>query len=328
MTRDQEFLQRWNSEKAAYQAFGEYVAHEVRSKLNPLISPVDVDYFLRTAIKPRLKDADGLVAKAFYRGKKYSNPYDDITDKVGVRFVVLLGRDIKIAEQALMSVEGLEFSKDRDYEEEQNKNPISFDYAAIHYVVRCRTDLEFGGVGIAAGTPCEVQIKTLLQHAYSELTHDTIYKPQIQATSEMKRDAAKAMALLEATNDYFEKVSGRVKDIVNSLSEVTRTLSEIYRKEVGFAAEPTILEGLILDGYGAVSQGEYVSEIEKLISEKPFLINRVKERVGEGNPIFKQPSVWLVYLDIAKHGQRALENWRLTNKEIEPLMNDLGESAV
>lgn len=328
MTRDQEFLERWGQEKAGYEAFGHFVVREVRSKLQPVVAPIDVEYFLRTATKPRLKDSDGLVAKAFYRGKNYANPYDDITDKVGVRFVVLLGSDIKLAEEALMSIEGLEFSKDRDYEEEQNRNPISFDYAAIHYVVRCKSDLEFDGVGISAGTPCEVQIKTLLQHAYSELTHDTIYKPQIQATSEMKRDAAKAMALLEATNDYFEKVSGRVTDIIGSLSEVTKTLSEIYRKAVGFAAEPTILEGLILDGYDAVAEGEYASEVEKLIAEKPFLVDRVKERVGEGNPIFKQPSVWLVYLDIAKHGQRALENWRLTNKEIEPLMNDLGESAA
>ncbi|MDG5747166.1 RelA/SpoT domain-containing protein [Qipengyuania sp. XHP0207] len=328
MTRDQEFLQRWDREKVGYEAFGQFVAQEVRTKLRPLTSPIDVDYFLRTATRPRLKDADGLVAKAFYRGKNYPNPYDDITDKVGVRFVVLLGSDIKVAEEALMSVDGLEFSKDRDYEEEQNRNPISFDYAAVHYVVRCKSDLDFGGVGISAGTPCEVQIKTLLQHAYSELTHDTIYKPQIQATSEMKRDAAKAMALLEATNDYFEKVSGRVANIIGSLSEVTTTLSEIYRKEVGFAAEPTILEGLILDGYDTVAEGEYALEVEKLIAEKPFLVDRVKERVSEGNPIFKQPSIWLVYLDIVKRGQRALENWRLTDREIEPLLNDLGESAT
>src|SRR3546814_12228521 len=37
------------------------------------------------------------------------------------------------------------------------------------------------------GTPCEVQLRTLLQHAHSQLTHDTIYKPKTIASSHTKR---------------------------------------------------------------------------------------------------------------------------------------------
>ncbi|RWP54341.1 MAG: hypothetical protein EOR07_34055 [Mesorhizobium sp.] len=43
-------------------------------------------------------------------------------------------------------------------------------------MVRSKDELTFDGETIAAGTPCEIQVRTILQHAYSQLTHDTIYK--------------------------------------------------------------------------------------------------------------------------------------------------------
>ena len=49
-------------------------------------------------------------------------------------------------------------------------------------------------------------MRTLLQHAHSELTHDTIYKPSVVQTPAMLRAAAKSMALIEATGDYFEEL--------------------------------------------------------------------------------------------------------------------------
>jgi ppGpp synthetase/RelA/SpoT-type nucleotidyltranferase len=201
MTKEEAFLQRWEAERAAYAAWGRMISHEVQTRLGPVIAPIRADYFLRTAVAPRTKDSQKLVEKAFYRNKNYADPYEDITDKVGTRFVVLLGSEIPTVESVLTSIEGWHYSKDRDFEEEQKKNPLKFDYAAVHFVVRPDNDVEFEGVRIPAKTPCEVQIKTILQHAYSELTHDTIYKPQIEATPTMQRNAAKAMALLEATND-------------------------------------------------------------------------------------------------------------------------------
>lgn len=326
MSKEQEFLDRWQREKEAYLAWGRLISSEVQMHLAPRIAPLKPDYFLRTLVAPRLKDDQKLIEKAFYRNKGYQNPYEDITDKVGTRFVVLLGSEIRIVEEALTTVPGWAFSKDRDYEEEQKKNPLKFDYAAVHFVVRPENDLELDCVCVPAGTPCEVQIKTLLQHAYSELTHDTIYKPQIEATPYMQRNAAKAMALLEATNDYFEKVTEDVNRTLSNVRRMTADLTTVYREVVGVDPKPTVLEGLLLGAYEEAAGEGYVERVRDFLNSNSYIAERIKDHIRQRNPIFSQPSVLLVYLAVHNSVRRAKTNWPLTPSEMEPLLNDLGES--
>lgn len=326
VSRDQDFLERWQREAPAYEKWGQSISTSVMKVLEKQIAPIGMDDFLKAPVKPRLKDDHKLVEKAFYRNKNYADPYGDITDKVGTRFVVLLGRQIRQIVEIIEAQRGWVWSCDRDYEEEQKKNPIAFAYAAVHYVVRPERDLIADGVLIPAGTPCEVQIKTILQHAYSELTHDTIYKPQIQATPAMQRDAAKAMALLEATNDYFEKVADQVDAALSAVKEITSGLSLVYQQATGLIPSPSLLEGLLLDSYEKSAGIDFSERARKLLETKPFLIERIKGRVADRNPLFLQPSILLAYLDIAARGPRALSAWPLTPAEMEPLLNDLGQS--
>lgn len=326
MTKEQEFAERWERDAPVYAAWGRLISARVQEHLAPAIAPLRPEYYLRTAVVPRTKDGQKLVEKAFYRNKNYADPYNDITDKVGTRFVVLLGSEVRVVEAALKGIDGWTLSKDRDYEEEQNKNPLQFDYAAVHYVVRPQQDVEFEGVMIPAGTPCEVQIKTLLQHAYSELTHDTIYKPQIEATPAMQRNAAKAMALLEATNDYFGKVAEDVNAVLANVRKMTADLTAIYRAAVGLDPKPSALEGLLLSAYETNAGEQYVAEIRQMLSDNPFIVDSIKTRIAQKNPIFSQPSVLLVYLTVSTSPRRAKAAWPLTPKEMEPVLNDFGES--
>lgn len=327
MSKEDDLLQRWHQEQSEYLAWGRHVVDQVSESLTHAATPVKVGSLLRLPSHPRLKEDRTLIEKAFYRNKTYADPYRDITDKVGVRFVVLLGSEVASVVGALERIDSWQRSKDRDYEEEQNKNPIVFDYAAVHFVVRPQADLETRGVRVTAGTPCEVQIKTLLQHTWSELTHDTIYKPQIQTTASMKRDAAKAMALLEATNDYFEKVNVQVNAALSAVREITSSLGRVYQATMGIEPRPTQIEGMLLEAYEQGLPPDYEDQVSRLLSEKPFLIEQIRHRAANQNPIFTQPSVLLVYLDIADRGSRALSKWPLTPSEMEPLLNDLGESA-
>lgn len=326
MNRDQEFLLRWGDDRPVYSAWGTHLVAEVKSELAKQIAPLNVGHFLKVPPEPRLKDGQSLLTKAFYRNKNYTDPYRDITDKVGVRFVVLLGSQIAQIVRALTTVAGWEHSLDRDFEEEQKKNPIAFDYAAKHFIIRPAAALEAFGVPIPAGTPCEVQVKTLLQHSYSELTHDTLYKPQIDATHQMRRDAAKAMALLEATNDYFEKVDIEVQHALGAVRTITAALSSVYAQAVGFDPKPNVLEGLLLEAYEPKWTERTSGEVAQLLGKKTFLANRIRDRVSQSMPLFSQPSILLAYLDVSERGRKAMDRWPLTPGEMEPLLNDLGES--
>lgn len=327
MTED-ELIKQWNLERPMYEAWGRFVVQNISKSVNDLVAPISGDVFLRIPPKTRLKEDVSLVEKAFYRGKNYKDPYAQITDKVGARFVVLLARDLRIVEDAVQNSTHWNFSKDRDFEEEQKKAPIQFDYAAVHYVVNAINEVEHDGQKIAVGTPCEIQIKTILQHAYGELTHDTIYKPNVDATPFMHRAAAKSMALLEATNDYFETVVDQVNEYVKPEREVTQKLIKIYKKFTGVAPRPTKLEGVILE---AISEdtAELGGRLENLLCEFLYKHDYLSETINEHSKaklLFAQPSILLVYFLVKQKPSEIKKCWPLTEDELRPLFTDLGNS--
>jgi putative GTP pyrophosphokinase len=159
-----------------------------------------------------------------------------------------------------------EWSKDRNYEREIEEAPYEFKYQSVHYIVRCRgTDI--GGVTVAAGTPCEVQVRTLLQHAHSELTHDTIYKPTVVQTADMHRAAAKAMALIEATNDYFEQLMELIETSVQPNKELSKQMAALYRELVGVDPDPTKAEGLLNDAYAPFATDKPLETTRQMVAD-------------------------------------------------------------
>lgn len=323
---EDELLVRWAAEQPIYEAWGQHVVDQILFFLKDRIAPIGVDVFVRIPPKKRLKEDFSFVEKAFYRkGKAYQDPYAEITDKVGARFVVLLGRDLAAIEQAIIGCPDWRASKDRDPEREVRESPIEFEYKALHYVVYCLREIETGGQRVPVSTPCEVQVKTLLQHAYSELTHDTIYKPRVNATPEMQRAAAKSMALLEATNDYFESVLDQVEAATAPERELTLSLSELYRDKVGIAPQPSRVEGLMLDAFSDMQYADVADQTALCLEEHDFIAKVVAER-ATNRLLYRQPSILFVYLLTVQRAADLKARWPLTDEELRPIFVDMGLS--
>tara|TARA_R110000787_G_scaffold168234_4_gene281132 strand:+ start:526 stop:1509 length:984 start_codon:yes stop_codon:yes gene_type:complete len=321
---EEELLELWAAERPMFEAWGQYVVDQIVAGVRDKVSPMSVDLFIRIPPKPRLKEDFSLLEKAFYR-KNYADPYAEITDKVGARFVVLINSDLGKIEESIKDIRIWTASKDRDFEEEQEKNPIQFDYAAIHYVVYCKDDLQVDDVLIRAGTPCEIQVKTLLQHAYSELTHDTIYKPRVDATPAMHRAAAKSMALIEATNDYFESVVRQVNEVIAPERGMTEALSPIYRRYIEVDPQVSRLEGLLLDALERPGPDDMVAAVQAMLERQEFIAAKIRER-ARTKLLFRQPSVLLAYFWAGKKGAELKTKWPLTDDELRPIFTDLGLS--
>ncbi|HZR89955.1 MAG TPA: RelA/SpoT domain-containing protein [Bradyrhizobium sp.] len=323
---EEEFLQRWYHERPSVEAWGKFVVQKLMEHISPLVAPVSADIFVRIPAIPRVKGDGSILTKAFYRDKSYTDPLNEITDKVGVRFVVLLDRDIATVCHAVEQCGEWEASKDRDYEEERAKAPYEFTYQSVHYVVRAKGEKKVGELIVAGGTPCEVQVRTLLQHAHSELTHDTIYKPSVTQTPEMHRAAAKSMALIEATGDYFRELMELIERNVAPARELSKQMAALYREVVGREPDPTRAEGLLNDAFASFAGEKPEEAIRSLFSQKPFLLDRIKERAAT-KLLFRQPSIMLVYLAVSRRQADAQEAWPLTFDELKPLYTDLGLAA-
>jgi ppGpp synthetase/RelA/SpoT-type nucleotidyltranferase len=284
--------------------------------------------FLRLPVDPpRLKDDASLLQKAFLRGKGYADPYYDIEDKVGVRFVVLTSDEVQIIGDIVTSdvCQAYWFySKDRDFEAERKAHPLAFGYQSDHYVLRSKFGVELDGVVVPPDTPCEVQIRTLLQHAYSELTHDTIYKPSVKTTPEMQRAAAKAMALIEATDDYFLQVGSLVEESVGQTRNLAVALQAHYLTSVGIEPITSVLSGEVMDFYYPLASNAAPSIVVTWLAERPYIGERIRERVTI-DPLYSMTAVLLVYYVVGLFPNAvAADPGPLTERELEPIFTDLG----
>jgi putative GTP pyrophosphokinase len=326
MTED-EFLERWNRERPMFEAWGQFVARCLTAEIAPLVAPVSTDIFIRIPVTPRLKSDGSFITKAFYRPEKnYTDPLEQITDKVGVRFVVLLASDIPIICDAIEKCAEWESSKDKDFDEERDKAPYEFRYQSVHYIVRCRGEKRVGERTVTAGAPCEVQVRTLLQHAHSELTHDTIYKPSVVQTPAMLRAAAKSMALIEATSDYFEELVHQISQSVGPNRKLTQELACVYRDAVGRDADATRAEGLLNEAYVPLAGENALAEVREFLNDKTFVPERIRDR-AQSKLLFRQPSILLVYMVVSKRPSDAEAAWPLTPAELKPIYTDLGQAA-
>jgi putative GTP pyrophosphokinase len=162
----------------------------------------------------RVKKVESFISKAFYREKstKYTDPIHQINDKVATRLVLLTTNQIREVQQLLCSYEGWTAEIDKDISNEVELAPTQFGYQAAHIIVRQRQPPEAPKEALLSPIACEIQLKTLFQHAYSEVSHSTVYKGPYRQETELLRKLARSMAMMEAVDEYFHDMFG----IINS----------------------------------------------------------------------------------------------------------------
>lgn len=315
-----EFKEMYENDRPILLAWGSCV----RDKIVDAIAMIkDPKSFLKVPCEPRLKELNSLIEKAFYRDKNYSDSYHDITDKVGIRFVVLLANEVseisKIIEDELLWT----FSKDRDYEEEIEQNPTTFNYESVHYIVRSKHNIEYNGYHITQNVPCEIQIRTLLQHAYSELTHDNIYKPKTLAKPNVHRKVARSMALIETADDIFREVSRIMNSEQIRFEEILPELNKMY-SDIAQPEYERKLNQFIFDALqGLIGEVKIVPDVQDFIDNNHYLADIIRSKYSY-NLLYRQPIILMVYFLIDRYNNQVRQLWPLTESELKPLYKDLG----
>ncbi len=121
----------WEVEKPIYAAWGGYVVERIIADMGDV--GIDSNVVLKIKPVPRLKDANSLVDKALYRGKSYEDPYNEIEDKVGARFVVLLLKEIDQICEIINNCTNWRMDPCRHFAAEQKEEPLLFTYQSVHY---------------------------------------------------------------------------------------------------------------------------------------------------------------------------------------------------
>jgi ppGpp synthetase/RelA/SpoT-type nucleotidyltranferase len=322
-----EFRERWHRERAMYRAWGALIQAEIEKGLTAGEAFPPLEVFLKIPTTPRLKTEDSLIGKAFYRNKPYRYPYAQIEDKVGMRFVVLLTTDIRRIQDIIEASTSWVCSLDRDFEAEKDERPTEFAYQSKHYVLKAAQQCEFSGITIDQGTPCEVQLRTLLQHAHSELTHDNIYKRDTKSdvTKKVQRTVAKSMALIEAVDDYFLQAVAELEAATDLERSSLASLVEIYVKNVGHPPHNDKSSALIFSAYQEALKTRPVKDfILEFLGKHAYVNEKIRERATRLY-MFRQPWIYFIYALVDTSPIPTARNWPLTPEELRQVYVDLGK---
>lgn len=279
------------AQKSTLDAWGKMIIETVKNALIEQFG--NVGYYETIKIEPtyRVKEIDSALGKIARKG--YDDPIAQMTDLVGARFVVMLQRDIQKVVSIIENQQDWHVTQSRDYAEEIEKHPAMFDYQSMHFEVRPKTAIQKDGLIINPEVCCEVQVRSLLQHAYAEVTHDSIYKPVGIVPQSSKRAVAKGMALMEATDDMFQNAIEQLEKDNQKRNQFLTDLRNLYIELI--EAQPSIddkVSFVILDEFRDVLDQVNISDIRNVIS--PVRIDKIKDR-RTSDGLFSHAVVLFVY---------------------------------
>lgn len=154
------------------------------------------------SVTSRVKSADSLRAKVTRYTGRYSQ-LSDVADVVGVRVITYLEDDVdrvgKILKREFLILEA--------EDKRRSMSPESFGYVSLHYVVRLRPKRRrLAEYKRFAECPAEIQVRSILQHAWAEIEHDLGYKTQIAVPQTYVRGFARIAGLLELADAEFVRL--------------------------------------------------------------------------------------------------------------------------
>jgi putative GTP pyrophosphokinase len=194
-------------------------------KMHALIEELLNDRHIRYSIvESRCKEVESFRRKVGRSEKDYSDPLVEVTDLTGVRVILYYHDDLPLVRSLITEEFALDESSSLDKGEVLR--PHEFGYRSVHYTVSLggkRSDLpEWKAF---AQMKAEVQVRTVLQHAWAAISHAIDYKQELDVPTRLRRQLFRLSALLELGDEQFSLIRKQREEIA------AQTEKEIERED-------------------------------------------------------------------------------------------------
>jgi ppGpp synthetase/RelA/SpoT-type nucleotidyltranferase len=202
--------------KHEYEYF-EKVADEAHDQLSEKLQ----DAGIRAIVTYRAKKPRKLRAKLLKRNKTrnyqtFQDIYNDVVDMAGVRVALYLPADREVVSQIIEQ----QFTPMRPAknfpEDSEPGEPLG--YVATHYLVRLKPETLHKEEYQYADTNIEIQVASVLMHAWAEVTHDLLYKPQDGPASALTPEEK---AMIDDLNRVVQEGEGLLERLQKSVQDRT-----------------------------------------------------------------------------------------------------------
>lgn len=188
-------------------------------------------------ITGRIKEEESLLKKLKKGNGKYETLHD-ITDVAGIRIITYFPDDVDTIAEKIEE----EFTVDRRHsiDKRNSLEADRFGYLSMHYVVSLNEqrlqlieNKKFNGMKV------EIQIRSILQHAWAEIEHDLGYKAKQTIPREIRRSFSRVASLLEMADIEFANIRNRLSNYEREMEH------NIHMKPDSVEITPTTLKILL-----------------------------------------------------------------------------------
>lgn len=173
---------------------------QVTTMLTEALKELDIEL---NSLEHRIKTEQSFIGKLERKGQKYKD-ISDVTDLLGIRVVTFFTDDVDKVATLIKELFCVDWRNSID--KRKRHDLTSFGYNSLHYICRLReadATPETSGLNSIA---FEVQMRTVLQHAWSAMEHDIGYKTTVQMPPEYLRQFSRLAGMLELADDEFSRL--------------------------------------------------------------------------------------------------------------------------
>jgi hypothetical protein len=208
-------------------------------------------------------------------------------------------------------------------------------YLSTHVDVRLWERDEMFGAYPGQRYHAELQVRTLAQHLWSEMSHDTTYKSGTVVEPDLKRRVNLLAGLIEVADREFSRLEEEFSRLT-AIAELMllKALEKHYQRLTPRAGDTDLSLDVIrtLWPLYAKTPEEIAARLELVLSEKSSILHAIFEQAGQsphGRSAFLfQPEALMIYdlLQFNRYDLRRAWVEHYPEGELERLANDFGVS--
>jgi len=207
-------------------------------------------------VETRPKSIASFAEKSLRKKCKYRDPVNQLTDLCGGRVITHTNTEVALICDFIEKHFVVDAANSVKISE--RLRPNEFGYRSVHYVVQFRrnalrgTDADIAIPDILYPDPtgkppmkAEIQVRTLLEHAWAVFSHERVYKGAFTVPAVWERELAGLAALLEEADQAFSRIQSGLRSYMASYGTYMspeQTRNEITLLKVVLGCSPGNLD--------------------------------------------------------------------------------------
>lgn len=255
------------------------------------------------SVTGRTKGRTSLEKKIESKSRRHYTNLEDVTDLSGIRVITYFADDVDRVAEAIK--QEFEIDLTTSVDKRNQLDAEAFGYLSVHYIISLNGNrAHLPEYSRLLNLKAEIQIRSVLQHAWAEIEHDLGYKTEGEIPRTLRRRFSRLAGLLELGDDEFIHIRDQLNEYEINVSQ------NITKSPQSFEIDKLSLKSFIESGLCA----EFDQEISKATGLDICPINI------DGNQDGAAMSAEWNLLDVNYIGIRTIGELEARLKKFRPLL--------